>query len=638
MRVVSGQEGPGGNALGSSIAAACAGARVVSFDVFDTLFYRLAPEPETVFDLVGEKFGIFGFRDLRMTAQVAAFAAMHTRHEREVTLDGIYDCLPDLGTPSETLKRAEWDFELLVLCPNPEVVAALTLCRERGQICVATSDMYLPRAFFNKLFAKHGIVLDGVFVSAEEQLTKRDDGALFRHVCTQTGASPGEVCHVGDNPFSDVQRGGEQGLRTYLYRPAIPVPAAFDPGSIGRNVQAAAVAGMGRAHVFEPGRSTWWRYGYSFGGPAMLAFVRWLRARAERDRLDRLLFLSRDGFTLEALWQPAPVPASYFRCSRVALTLASIDETNFDDFMPFLISGSDGLSVRDIFDRIDVPPPGLALLAPLNLTPETLCGPKTDMAIMRAISAWRWQILKVCRENRRGLHAFCHQAGLRHGERVGIVDVGWGGSTQDCFATSVCELFDIYLRGYYFCMKPGAHAVRPHLVMDDFVGELFDESINGRIFDQRVAVELFFSAPHDSVIGYRLRPDGTVAFVEDPGRGCDPRANEIAAEIDRGARAFVARAEPFFRSLPVEPGEAALLNPLISLATEPEPEDAEALGGIRNFDTWGSSIGLQSYMAVIGDGSKSLRGDGWPAGVKALLRGRMMAGITPGNGPNSGTG
>lgn len=636
MTIVPCQEGFTGDAVGSSIAAACAGAKVVSFDVFDTLFYRLAPEPETVFDLVGERFGIFGFRDVRMKAQVAAFAAMHARHEREVTLDGIYACLPDLGTPAETLKRAEWEYELLVLCPNPEVTAAVALCRARGQVCVATSDMYLPRAFFDELFARHGIVLDGVFVSAEAQMTKRDDGALFRHVCAVTGAAPGEVCHVGDNAFSDVQRGGEQGLRTYLYRPAIPVPAAFDPGGIGRNAQAAAVAGVARAQVFEPGRSTWWRYGYSFGGPAMLAFLSWLRARAERDRIDRLLFLSRDGFTLQALWQPDSVPASYFRCSRVALTLASIDETNFDDHLPFLISGSDGLTVRDIFERIDVPPPGLDLLGSFGLTPDTLCGPHTKADFLQAISAWRWQILKVCRECRRGLHALCHEAGLRNGERVGIVDVGWGGSTQDCFAASVGALFDIDLRGYYLCLRPDAHTLRPHLVMNAFVSERFDDAVSGRIFDQRVAVELFFSAPHDSVIGYRLRPDGTIAFVEDPGRGADPRAKEIAAEIDRGARAFVARAEPFFRTLPVEPGEAALLEPLIRLATDPEPEDAEALGGIRNFDAWGSSVGLLSYMAVISD--EAMRGDSWPAGVAALMRARMMAGPTPGNERSSATG
>ncbi len=620
---------------GARIAEACAGAKVVSFDVFDTLFYRLLPEPETVFDLVGERFGIFGFRDLRAAAQTAAFAEMHRKGEREVTLDGIYACLPALPTPADVLKRAEWDFELHVLRPNPEVRAALETCRARGQTCVATSDMYLPQSFFEELFTRHGIVLDGVFVSADAQMTKRDDGALFQHVAKVTGAAPGEICHVGDNAFSDVQRGGEQGLRTLLYRPPVPVPAAFDPAIVGRGIQAAAVAGLARSQAFEPGRSAWWRHGFSYGGPAILGFLRWLQEKAEHDRLDRLLFLSRDGYTLHALWDSS-VPASYFHCSRISLSLASIDEQNFLDHLPLLLSGSDGLRLREVFDRIGVEPPGPDLLEPMGLDPATICGPETRGAFAKAVEAWRWQILKVCRECRRGLHATCLAVGLREGERVGIVDVGWGGSTQEGFAGSVAKMFDLDLRGYYLCLRKQALFERPHLVMDALIDESFGDTMSERIFAERVAVELFFSAPHDSVIGYRMRPDGSVDYIGDPGRGADPRAQEIAAEIDRGARDFVTRAASFFPHLPVEPGTHALLGPLLRLVTAPEPEEAEALGNVWNFDAWGSSVEFRSYMARIGDRDDFVRGDGWPAGLAALRR--AASAVTPGSGRSSATG
>jgi hypothetical protein len=174
--------------------------------------------------------------------------------------------------------------------------------------------------------------------------------------------------------------------------------------------------------------------------------------------------------------------------------------------------------------------------------------------------------------------------------------------------------------------------------MDAMIDESFGEKTSERIFTQRVAVELFFSAPHDSVVGYRLRPDGSVAYVEDPGRGADPQAREIAAEIDRGARDFVALAEPFFRALPVPPGPAALLAPLIKLATDPEPEEVEAIGNHWNFDAWGSSAGFRSYLAVLGEETALVRGDAWPAGLAALRRAREMAALTPGNGPKPGRG
>ena len=44
-------------------------AKVVSFDVFDTLIFRKVNEPEAVFDLVGQHFGIMDFRKIRMDAQ-----------------------------------------------------------------------------------------------------------------------------------------------------------------------------------------------------------------------------------------------------------------------------------------------------------------------------------------------------------------------------------------------------------------------------------------------------------------------------------------------------------------------------------------------------------------------------------------
>ncbi|HEV7438507.1 MAG TPA: hypothetical protein VGN94_02615, partial [Methylobacterium sp.] len=96
-------------------------AEAISFDVFDTLFVRLIAAPEDVFDLVGAQFGLKHFRRHRIAAQAQAFRVMRAQGRREIDLDGIYACLPDLGVPAEALKRAEWAAELAVLRLNPEV-------------------------------------------------------------------------------------------------------------------------------------------------------------------------------------------------------------------------------------------------------------------------------------------------------------------------------------------------------------------------------------------------------------------------------------------------------------------------------------------------------------------------------------
>ena len=59
-------------------------AKLISFDIFDTLLFRKTNTPETVFDLIGKYFGIHGFRKMRMDAQneasARAYAALRYPH------------------------------------------------------------------------------------------------------------------------------------------------------------------------------------------------------------------------------------------------------------------------------------------------------------------------------------------------------------------------------------------------------------------------------------------------------------------------------------------------------------------------------------------------------------------------------
>lgn len=597
----------------SSIERLCASAEAVSFDVFDTLFYRLLPEPENVFDLVGEQFGVFDFRSARIAAQVQAFVEMNARGDKEITLDGIYACLADVGVPAETLKQAEWQTELKALRPNPEIAAILDRCRTRGQTCVVTSDMYLPEPFFEELFTRNDIAVDRLFISADVQLTKRDDGSLFRHVSEQLGLAPERICHVGDNAFSDIQRGGEQGFATAWYRPGLTPPSANDLG-----IQALAVSGAARSHIYHRDRSPWWHYGFAYGGPIVYGFLNWLAEKVTTDRLDKLLFLSRDGYTLHNIWTGDGRSATYFRCSRVALTLSAINENNFDDYLSFLLSGAEGLSVGDIFARIGVDAPEDGFLKEFGLDLSTRFTADVRPDVRSVLIKWRWHILRHCRRCRRALHAYCLSVGVRDGERIGVVDVGWSGSTQDAFVQSVGELFDLEIKGYYLCLREDARSQRPNLAMTSMLGDALPPDAIERVFEQRVLFEMFFSAPHDSVVGYDLGDDGEIRFIEDTGRGADPRATDIAAELGRGIEAFVGEAGPFFQTLPTQPGVSALAMPLVHLATSPTPEDAEVLGDTWNFDAWGSSAHFRSYLAAVTEDEPQARGDAWPAGLKVL--------------------
>lgn len=205
----------GGRTL-TQLQALIAEAEAVSFDIFDTLFVRLLREPEDVFDLLGHRFGIANFRALRQQAQQRAFQRMQEAGDEEITLDGIYACLESTAVPASKLRDAEFEIELAVTVPNPRLIEIFNAALAEKPV-VVTSDMYLPRSFFDELFRRHGLRPSAVFVSSERNATKRDRGALFDIVARELGIAPARILHIGDNALSDIARAQERGFSTFHF-------------------------------------------------------------------------------------------------------------------------------------------------------------------------------------------------------------------------------------------------------------------------------------------------------------------------------------------------------------------------------------------------------------------------------------
>ena len=106
----------------STLKAKVAIAQAVSFDFFDTLFVRPLVNPEDAFDILGARFNIDNFRELRRQAQTKAFQQMHKQGRKEITLAGIYDCFEPQTVPAAVLMQAEYDLELELVFPNPELI------------------------------------------------------------------------------------------------------------------------------------------------------------------------------------------------------------------------------------------------------------------------------------------------------------------------------------------------------------------------------------------------------------------------------------------------------------------------------------------------------------------------------------
>ncbi|HUH59488.1 MAG TPA: HAD family hydrolase [Candidimonas sp.] len=580
-----------------------AGAAAVSFDFFDTLVLRPIADPEDAFDILGLMFGITDFRPRRHAAQVKAFERMRHAGRKEITLADIYHCMDDTGIASHVLMQAEYDLELELVEPNPPMFDLLRRVVASGKPVVIASDMYLPAQFFADALEPHGLRDVPIYISCERNATKRDAGELFTLVVQDLGVAPAAILHVGDNLVSDVTRAREQGLAAYHY---LPETRGADSARPGRLMSSLAVGLLNtRARDIPAGSYT--ELGFLYGGPAAVGFVHWIEEQAIQDGVDMILFLSRDGYALEQLavtLEGSHLPPScYFLGSRTAFTLAAMTEANFNDFIPFLLSGSDGLATCELLERIGVPAPDDGVMEQLGLGKGVVIRAALQDKIADFLHAYRHEILKVCRRNRAALYQYLKQTGLRGGSKVALVDVGWNGTSQEAFELAARPLIDLDIYGYYFCLadtpERARRQERQRMQAMVNIGNTSSPTM-AAIYANRAVVELFFSAPHPSIIGLEARQDRIVA-IEDPGRGATGHLSPIAQEINAGIAAFARHFYPLRRRLGISLGPVQAAAPLIDLVTDADWRRRPLLGCVKNFDAWGSSrnheITLSDYVS-----------------------------------------
>lgn len=580
------------------LAALIDAAEVVSFDFFDTLFVRPLCDPEDAFDILARRLHLPDFRQRRRAAQVEAFRRMHKEGRREISLEDIYACWGECEVAADVAMRHEYELELELVHPNAEVVEQFQRALELRKRVVITSDMYLPGRFFREALARHALPDVPLFISADRDATKRDAGELFELLAKETGVATDRILHIGDNPVSDVERAAGKGLAVFHYRPPGLLPALDQP-----SLDASFALGQLRESTGQVAPGSLRELGFLYGGPAALGYLEWIARWAARDQIDRVFFLARDGFILERLARSAPpelLPRStYFLGSRIAFTLAAITEANFREHLGFLLSGAEGLSPAELLERIDVPVPDAAVMRDLGLGPDLIIGPSNRALAARFLFAWRWEILKVCRRNRRALFGYLRSLGVASGDRIAVVDVGWNGTTQEAFEKAIRPMFDVEVHGYYLCLADTPERrerQRRHRMTAMISAPLVSEETIANLYANRVVAEVFFSAPHDTVIGLRPSAEGVVP-INDRGRAEVDVLPEKVLEIIQSEELFADRFRRARSRLGLSTSPLNMVQPFIEFISQGKWTQHRDLTQIRNFDAWASSRNRDQLMA-----------------------------------------
>jgi len=563
-------------------------AAAVSFDFFDTLFVRSLLAPEDVFDIIGRRFGINNFRSMRQAAQIEAFRRMHHVGLNEITLASIYACFDQLVVQPEELMQAEYELELSLIHPNAELIELFVKTVASGKPVVLSSDMYLPIEFFTEAFQLYGLALVPMFISSARNATKRDHGELYDIVAAELGLAHERILHVGDNLDSDVKQAKAKGLTTFYYREYRCPPKLhhYTP-------EASLARGLLRKHNIQIRADTYQELGFLYGGPAAVGFLDWITEQAQRDKIDRILFLARDGYILDRIARlraDSQLPRfDYFLGSRVAFTLATITEANFTEFLPFLLSGSEGLSPYELLERIGVSAPANKVMEDIGLGTNTTVTHSQFLHLQKFLHAYRWEILKICRRNRRSLLAYLKMLGIQQGNRVALIDIGWNGTTQGAFESAIQNLIDIDVFGYYFCLADTPERLKCQQTrrMSALISTpSISTELVARIYDNRVGIELFFSAPHQSVIGLATSPEGCVVAVEDSRITGSGNLSQISAGIAAGMECFAYSYQKLRKKIQLPTTSLNVVMPLIEFITKAGWSTHGLLSSIKNFDNW----------------------------------------------------
>ena len=442
------------------------GIDAVSFDFFDTLFFRDHLCLSEVFektaqlgaDLIpGERaraawrlFAARGYPSFQAKRIMQARGRGDEPRLASVFARVLEPMVPDAearAALAERLAAIEARVELNNLVPNAEAAALFRNLRLLGRKIIIASDMYLPASALEAVLARHGLLpsVDHLLVSSEYGVTKQT-GGLFDVVIEKAGVAPGRILHVGDNWNNDVQQARARGLKALHYYNhereagvkrrerlhALPEPGSVRAERVRRSFSLAApepLAGLDRilSEVI---------------GPAAALFVHDVLTRAAREGTSHIYFLTRDGTIFKDIADAMvrAVPQLYdhgaerriLATSRASGSLMGFERSDGDYlYITTEYLTEDRFTLARFLEVWGIAPRALDSLTPGTRAILSEVGEAPDLGGFRRLYGCHdfnrlvWQSVQAARAT---LTGYLEQEGLFTATRPLLVDIGYSGT------------------------------------------------------------------------------------------------------------------------------------------------------------------------------------------------------------------
>lgn len=347
---------------------------IVSFDLYDTLLMRLVCNTSDVFKLVELQLELYLRK--RTHFQEKRNEAIGKIEKVNYSLNDLYMKIHELYPDDDVqlYQRLEIETEKAVTVPRKDVVDIYQYAVEQGKDIYILSDMYLSSDFLQELLKLSGIEIDKehLWISCEKGATKYNSELWNQY--NRKIVRGRKALHIGDNMKADITEAKKYGLVTIKIASASTMMEEFLTTKIWGKITslyASLTTGIlmnelfNSPFVWNAMNDVYYiqncrKFGKKVFGNIILTYLLWIVKKSEDMRIQKLVFLARDGYFLKQDYlelvsrlrlYSAPC-AEYMLTSRKAVLLGAADKYDeaFSKLMEFSYSGTFKDYLSDRFD------------------------------------------------------------------------------------------------------------------------------------------------------------------------------------------------------------------------------------------------------------------------------------------------
>jgi len=628
----------------------------VSFDIFDTAILRRASAPTDVFDLVEKRalhlynsLPFKNFKSHRIEAEIKAreiplshceAGATSRNGDVEPTLEDLtHSCQKNLedidlnqiyeflktklnlsDEITDNLKSLELQAEHKICTRNKYIYSVYEYCLKQNKKIVFTSDMYLPKKEVSKILTSNGYdnFLD-IFLSSETGLTKFS-GNAYKNLINTLSCPPNKILHIGDNYKTDILKAQESGLNTYFYEKcfdrALKCPTfgseIFDivtklDSSPDTSSYLSLIVNKYYANPDVNNNDSerfWYDLGYKYTGIMYLGFIKWLIESLHKNSVEKIFFLSRDGYVMKIVYDLISsvyndLPEShYLYASRRSLHIPCMTDNNDDYVFKYLHCRLYSLKVSQFLEKIDFDPDKCthkikqAGFSGKNDRIYT----KNDFDKLNTLYSLIYDDLKKFGDSEReSLIKYLENSEFLNNETIAVVDIGWGASLQHSLYSIIKSLgLNINMHGYYIgTFKSAKELADIGLNVSGYLFQYdFPDHYKNIIMQCVEFFEFLHIAPHGSVVKF-VEQNGKIEPIFD--LDCNPEKIKKGLEVQKGAMDFIKDFLPileFHEFLDIS--KDLVIEPVRRVLENPTYQEALMIGDLIHID---GHINTQRFIA-----------------------------------------